>query len=293
MRSPLYRLGAFKLAYTVAQLLPRSVILRLADSAGRWSMRRTPQLRRVLCENIAIATGRSGPELEQLVDQNTRLFSRTIADYFRFAGNRVDRARELVSGWEGWEHLAAARERGRGTIVITGHIGHWELGGLVLALHGLPMTVVTLPEPSDELTRWREASRRRLGIRTIAVGPGHEFAFVEMLRVLRGNGVLAMLVDRPYSGTGLPVKQFGRETQFSTAAAMLAHHTGAAVVPAFILQEPDTRYRALACPQIEMTAGELRDTLPVNVQRIATAFETQIRNHPEQWFNYAPIFSAS
>ncbi|MEQ1853455.1 MAG: lysophospholipid acyltransferase family protein [Chthoniobacteraceae bacterium] len=293
MRSPLYRLSAFKLGYAIAQLLPRPVLLRLADGAARWSMRRTPQLRQILRENLAVATGCSGGQLDQLVRDNARLFAHTIADYFRFAGARADHAGELVSEWEGWEHLVAARQRGKGTIVITGHLGHWELGGLVLALKGLPMTVVTLPEPSDELTRWRGASRRRLGIQTIAVGPGHEFAFVEMLRVLRGNGVLAMLVDRPYSGTGLPVKQFGRETQFSTAAAMLAHHTGAAVVPAVVLRQPDGRYRALACPPVEMTQGSLRDTLPVNVQRIADVFETQIRLHPDQWFNYAPLFSAS
>ena len=102
-----------------------------------------------------------------------------------------------------------------------------------------------------------------------------------------------MLVDRPYSGTGMAVKQFGRETQFSTAAAMLAHHTGATVIPAFVLEQPDGRYRAIACPPVEMASGGLRGTLPVNVQRIADIFETLIRRHPEQWFNYVPLFSAS
>jgi KDO2-lipid IV(A) lauroyltransferase len=293
LRSPLYRLGAFRAGCVIAQVLPRAILLRLAETIGRWSIQRTPALREVLRENMAIATGSSGRQLEQLVGENARMFSRTIADYFRFSGPRMHRAGKVVSHFEGWEHLEAARRRGKGTIVVTGHIGHWELGGLLLALHGLPMTVITLPEPSDALTRWRKASRHRLGIETIAVGPGHDFAFVEMLRVLRDNGVLAMLVDRPYSGSGHPVRQFGRETQFSTAAAMLAHHTGAAIVPAFVLQQPDGTYRALACPAVETTPGDLRDTLPENVQRIATIFEAQIRAHPDQWFNYAPLFSHS
>jgi KDO2-lipid IV(A) lauroyltransferase len=208
-------------------------------------------------------------------------------------GPRAAQAGRVIEGWEGWEHLAAARERGRGTILITGHLGHWELGGIVLAQRGLPITVVTLPEPGEGLMKWREAGRRRLGIRTIAVGPGHDFAFVEMLRVLRDNGVLAMLVDRPYSGTGMPVKQFGRPTQYSTAAAMLAHHTGASVIPAFVLGQPGGRYRAIACPPVGMAAGDLRETLPVNVQQIADLFESLIRRNPEQWFNYVPLFSAS
>jgi KDO2-lipid IV(A) lauroyltransferase len=102
-----------------------------------------------------------------------------------------------------------------------------------------------------------------------------------------------MLVDRPYSGTGMPVQQFGHATQFSTAAAMLAHHTGASIVPAFVLRQPDTRYQARAHPAIEMAEGPLRDTLQGNVQRIADLFASLIQQHPEQWFNYVPIFSPS
>ena len=281
------------MGYAIAQLLPRPLLHRLADRVGLWSFGRSPDLRRALHDNLAAATDRSGAELEKLVLENVRIFARMLADYFIFAGAHAERAGQLVDDWEGWEHLAAARERGKGTILITGHLGHWELGGLVLALRGLPITVVTLPEPTDELTKWRGASRQRLGIKTIAVGPGNDFAFVEMLRVLRENGVLAMLVDRPYSGTGMPVKQFGRDTQFSTAAAMLAHHTGAAVVPAFVLRQAESRYRAIAFPPVEMAAGNLRQTLPINVQRIATLFESLIRTYPEQWFNYVPLFSPS
>ena len=290
MRSPHYHLGAFKLGYAIAQLLPRPVLHRIANTAGGWILRRSPEIRRVLRDNLEVATSRSGQDLDRLVDENNRVFSRMLADYFRFIGDRAAEARNIIDP-EGWEHLAAARARGKGTILITGHLGHWELGGLILAMLGLPMTVVTLPEPSGELTRWRESCRRRLGIKTIAVGPGNEFAFVEMLRVLRENGCLAMLVDRPYSGTGMPVRQFGRQAQFSTAAALLAHHTGATVIPAFVLGQPGGRYRAIAFPPVPMTEGPLRETLPANVQRIADLFESLIRRHPEQWFNYAPLFS--
>ena len=291
MRSPLYRLGIFKLAYVIAQLLPRPFLHRLANRTALWSVRRTPELWRTVRDNLAVATGRSGADLDALVRENICLFARMLADYFIFAGTQAENAGQVVDEWEGWQHLAESRARGKGTILITGHLGHWELGGLVLAVRGLPITVVTLPEPTHDLTKWREASRRRLGIRTIAVGPGHDFAFVEMLRVLRENGTLAMLVDRPSSGTGMAVRQFGRETQFSTAAAMLAHHTGATIVPAFVLQQAENRYRATAFPPVEFATGDLRQTLPVNVQRIATLFETLIRTHPEQWFNYVPLFS--
>jgi lauroyl/myristoyl acyltransferase len=293
VRNPLYNLSVFKFGYASAQIIPRPIAQRIADGFAWWTLRNVPEVRSVLRGNLGVATGKTGEELEELVRENVRTFSRMLADYFLCAGDRCCRAKELVAEWNGLHHLDEAQKRGKGTILITGHLGHWELGGLLLALSGVKLTVVTLPEPTPELMQWREAARRRLGIETIAVGPGNDFAFVEMLRVLRNNGTLAMLVDRPYSGTGLPVEQFGHGTQFSTAAAMLAHHTGATVLPAFVLRRPDTRYVASAGAPVPMDEGPLRDTLQANVQRIADLFASLIRQHPEQWCNYVPLFSAS
>ena len=286
----LYSLGAFKSAFALAQLLPRPVTRKIADALAWWSLRASPELEKITRSNLAVATGLSGEKLNALTRENFRCFSRMLADYFLCAGEHAIRANDLLESAEGWEHLAAARDAGRGTILVTGHLGHWELGGLLLALRGLRMTVVTLPEPSHALTRWRGACRQRLGIGTIPVGPGHDFAFVEMLRTLRGNGVLAMLVDRPYGGTGVAVRQFGHATQYSSAAAMLAHHTGATVLPATVLRLPDHRYRAVTCPPVPMHTGPLREVMQENTQRIADVFEILIRAHPEQWFNYVPLF---
>jgi KDO2-lipid IV(A) lauroyltransferase len=290
MRSPLYGISAFKAAFALAQLLPRPVTRKIADALAWWGLRSSPELKKIASENLAIATGRTDAALDALVRENFRNFSRTLADYFLCAGEHAASANALLGELDGWEHITAARERGHGIILVTGHVGHWELGGLTLASRGVPMSVVTLPEPSDALMRWRSACRRRLGIGTIAVGPGHDFAFVEMLRTLNGNGCLAMLVDRPYPGTGITVRQFGRNTEFSTGPALLAHHTGAAIIPAFVFQQPDYRYRAIACPPVEMANGPLRETLHENVQRIASVFEVLIRQHPDQWFNYVPLF---
>ena len=289
MRS-LYSIRAFKAGFALAQLLPRGISRHIADGVAHISLRRSPAVEKIMRENFTIATGFTGERLDALVRENFRCYARMLADYFLCVGSDTGRTNALMESTEGWEHLATARAAGRGTIIVTGHLGHWELGGILLALRGLNMTVITLPEPTDALTCWRMACRHRLGIGTIAVGPGHDFAFVEMLRTLRGNGCLAMLVDRPYEGTGIPVRQFGRETQYSTAAAMLAHHTGAAVIPAFVLRLPNHRYRAITCPPVPMATGSLRETLNENTQRIADVFAVLIRQHPDQWFNHVPLF---
>jgi KDO2-lipid IV(A) lauroyltransferase len=292
MRDSLYTLGGFKLAFALAQVLPRSVAQWMATRIGLAAYARSSEAQTALHANLHLVTGLQGTMLDRLCEENVVNFSRMLADYFLCAGpNAARRAASLLHHDGGEQHLAAARAPCKGVIVVTGHLGHWELGGLMLALLGLPLTVVTLEEPSSELTRWRESCRRQLGIKTITVGPGHPFAFVEMMQTLRRNELIAMLVDRPYEGTGACVELFGHKTEFSTAPALLAHHTGASVLPAFVIHDGQGGYATMAEPPIPMeTGGDPHRTVPANTQRIATVFEGVIRRHPDQWFNYVPIW---
>jgi lauroyl/myristoyl acyltransferase len=294
MRPRLYTLQTFQAALAVARLLPRWASQGLAPVIGRCGYARRPQAQTALRENLHAITGCEGAKLDALCQENIANFSRMLADYFYCASHAAKRADALLEHWEGKEHLFDARDRGQGVIVATAHLGNWELGGILLALRGLPMTVITLDEPSTALTQWRDDYRRRLGIKTIAVGPGREFAFVEMIQTLRRGECLAMLVDRPYAGTGTPVHLFGRQTEFSSAPALLWQHTGAPVVPAFVVRSPGSRYLSFAEPPVELRPGaDARAGLGANTQAVASVFESIIRRYPEQWFNYVPIWHTS
>jgi KDO2-lipid IV(A) lauroyltransferase len=292
MRDSLYTIGGFKLAFTLSHFLPRSVSQWIATRLGLAAYTRSAEAQSALHQNLHLVSGLQGAELDALCEANVVNFSRMLADYFICAGPKAAKnAAALLHHDGGEQHLTAARAPGKGVIVVTGHLGHWELGGLMLALLGLPLTVVTLEEPSSELTRWREACRRQLGIKTITVGPTYPFAFVEMMQTLRRNELIAMLVDRPYEGSGACVELFGHKTEFSTAAALLAQHTGASVLPAFVIHDGKGGYQTMAEAPIPMeTEGDPQITLPANTQRIATVFEGIIRRYPDQWFNYVPIW---
>ncbi len=288
-RNPLYGLIAFKVAHGFAKTFPRALCHQLATTIGRVSYARSHQVRDTLRANLALLTGLQGDALDALCNANVANFSKMLADYFYCTTDEPVRIRRLLGEWHGFENLVAARERGKGIVLITAHLGNWELGGLLLALEGLPMTVVTIEEPSTELTRWRDSYRRRLGIKTITVG-SDKFAFVEMINTLRRNEIVAMLVDRPYENSGTPVQFLGQETLFSTAPALLWQHTDAAVLPAFVLQNKSGRYLSFADPMIPLEKAENpREALTLNTQRIASIFEAIIRRHPDQWFNYVPI----
>jgi len=290
----LYSLRAFQAACLAAHIVPRSFARLFSPWIARAVYARLPGSRDALRVNLGRITGLAGAALDALCAENVENFSRMLADYFITIARGGTDASSLLEQWRDLEHFEAARAHGKGVLLVTAHLGNWELGAILLAQQGLPITVVTLDEPTSDLSRWRDAYRKRLGIKTIAVGPGHEFSFLEMMRALQRNEVVAMLVDRPYVGSGTPVTFFGETAEFSSAPALLWQHTGAAVVPAFALQNSDGRYRAFAEPMLALQPQrDSRASIAINTQQIATHFETVIRRHPEQWFNYVPLWSPS
>jgi lauroyl/myristoyl acyltransferase len=209
-----------------------------------------------------------------------------LHDFCDCAVGGTPRVNALLSERRGFEFLEQGRSRGKGILLITGHLGAWELGGMALAGDGLPVNVVTLEEPTEELNRWRREYRDRFGVKTITIG-SDMFAFVEIIQALRRNELVAMLVDRPYLNSGVNVRFFDRATQFSSAAARISQLTQAAVMPAFVLQLERGKYGCYAYPPIEMPKNE---TIEKNSQRIADVFQSIIREFPDQWFNFVPIW---
>ena len=95
------------------------------------------------------------------------------------------------------------------------------------------------------------------------------------------------------SGSGSPVQFFGKLTEFSTGPALLWQHTGAAVIPAFVLRNEEGAYTAFAdAPLPFVRTADPRADIVRNTQILATHFENVIRKYPDQWFNYVPIWPA-
>lgn len=293
IRHPFYTAGLFKIALKLAAITPfwlGRLISSLFVFAG---YPLATAGRAVVRSNLGHATGLRGAALEKLCRQNIFNFGRMLADYFCATRATPAQIGALLADRRGLDRITAARAEGRGVILVTAHLGNWELGAILLASIGEPVTVVTLEEPTSDLSKWREDYRRRLGIKTITIG-SDKFAFVEIINALKRNEFVALLAERPYGDTGIPVQFFGRETQFSIAPALLWKHTGAVVLPVFIFKNDGNGYVSLAEPPVAMTeAADSREALAQNTQRIATAFEKIVRQHPEQWFNYAPVWETA
>jgi lauroyl/myristoyl acyltransferase len=284
-RNAWYSPVTFETATWLIGHLPHSLTRLISAIGAEMGYRLCKQRREALMSNLeAIAAVEA--DRKKLARSSFHNFLRMLHDFCDCAASGSARVNALMYERRGFESLEGGRRHGKGILLITGHLGAWELGGMVLAADGFPVNVVTMAEPTQELNEWRQKYRERFGIKTITVG-SDKFAFVEIIQALRRNELVAMLIDRPYLNSGVPVNFFGRSTLFSAAAARIWQYTQASVIPAFVVQLNPGQYGCYAYPPIDMAADR---TVEENSQGIANVFQAIIREFPEQWFNFVPIW---
>jgi lauroyl/myristoyl acyltransferase len=285
-RNTWYSPLSFEAASWIIRHLPRPISRSLSVAVGELGYRLCHSRRAALLRNLEAIT-QEKRQRNILCRSCFHNFLRMLHDFTDCAEGGAARVNSLMVKRRGFQFLEAGRSTGKGILLITGHLGAWELGGMVLASDGFPVNVVTMAEPTQELNEWRQKYRQRFGIKTITVG-SDKFAFVEIIQALRRNELVAMLIDRPYLNSGVQVRFFEHPTLFSSAAAHIWQHTQASVIPAFVLQLAPGQYGCYAYPPIDMAASR---TVEENSQLVANVFQAIIREFPEQWFNFVPIWN--
>jgi len=282
-----YRPSVLEAAGGVSRWLGREMARDVADALGR--VTDCEQLRAAEA-NLAVLTGRRGGDLRRLVRENLRGFLRTMADYSWCGEATGQEVEALLAPPIGAEEMQAAADSGKGVLLVTGHLGNWELGALHMARRLPKLSVVTLKEPTPELTEWRSAYRRRFGVETMVIGD-NPFVFVDIVKALQRGETVAMLVDRPYADAAEEVEFAGVPALFSSGPATLWRLTGALVLPVFMPEVPSGRYAPMALPPVQFESRtDAAAEAKLNTQRLAAVFEAPIRERAAQWYQYVRIF---
>jgi len=250
-RHGLARPSSYKIGYSLGKWLPRGALFVLADLLADVTHWTNPEPARILRANLRSAFPRwSEREVEVLSKRIFRNFARNLVDYGRFDTITDEALDQLIPSAQNLHFLEESFSKGRGVILVTGHIGNWELGALFFARHGFRINVVTIPEGRERIDSIRGAYRMRQDIRTIVVD-GSPFSSLEIVAALRRGEIVAMLVDRWEGAGGVPSKFFGAERRFPRGPFVLSRATGAPVIPAFIVREGNI-YRGVVDPPFFM-----------------------------------------
>lgn len=224
----------------------------------------------------------SESELRLKARRTFQYFGKYLVDFFRFARLSERDMRELVSV-EHPEYIAQARDKGRGVILVTAHLGNWELGGAVLASMGFKVNAVALQQSSAKLNEFFQHHRRQRGMAVIPLG----HAVPDLIRALRRREFVALLADRDYSRRSDYVTLCGAAACLPRGPAWLAEKTGAPILAGFMLRNADETFTLRFYPPIDpakVPAGEIQ-------RSISAILEDCVRRDPDQWFMFERVWS--
>lgn len=243
--------------------------------------------RRGMRANLRIVTGRRN--VEGLVFSAFRMFAHNWCDVMLMMRLRGARLQRLIGRRGNPAPMDAALARGNGAILVSPHLGNWELGGLGLADLGYKVNVLTFREPDEKVNELREVMRSERGIGFIYVdrNDSSPLAIIEAVNALRRNEVLALLGERDGSSNTILVDFFGHSTAFPVGAAYLALASGAPIIPVFVPLE-NGQYATLMEEAIYVQGGHGRHAAAIRegMERLVSVFERYIRRYPDQWYNF-------
>lgn len=183
---------------------------------------------------------------------------------------------------KGKRHLMKAMEKNKGAIIISAHLGNWEVTPLICSLHfETPIAVVARPLHNRIIHRWINKLRTRYGNRII----DKDGALPEMMRTLRQKKMLGVVIDQETRLPGVEVKFFNKNVTANPVAALLALRCKSPVLSAFCTRNDDgTCTVNIETPLALQRTDDLRSDLGTNTQTMMDAIETAVRETPEQWF---------
>jgi KDO2-lipid IV(A) lauroyltransferase len=252
--------ASYQVGYGVARLL--NIVL--------------PKLRRVAMRNLAMGLPElSTAEARRITDGVFRTVGRLLVAMARFPSIHRSNVGEWIS-YQGLEHYQAAKQKGRGILIATAHLGNWELSAFAHALMTEPMNVMVRPLDNPLVDRLVETRRTLSGNQLIF----KKDAARTVLKALKLNQPVGILIDQNTTPSeGVFIRFFGKAACAGVAFAKLAYHSQAPVIPGFALwNEATNRYVLHFLPEVPMSGDLAADT-----QRIHGVLEEVIRQYPDQW----------
>ncbi|HYT33266.1 MAG TPA: lysophospholipid acyltransferase family protein [Thermoanaerobaculia bacterium] len=267
-----------------AQWLPMAVLNGINLVGNTLAITFLRETQRGIRENFRLALDVAESEAASLTRRLFFEYGRATIDTWRLRSEAF--VPQITTLDEDARALARSRRNGRGFLLVTGHVGNWEMGAVTLRAHDLTAAVVGQPELDPNVQQMRLSLRKRLGVESIDIGSSMATAFRVRAAIDAGRAV-ALLVDRAYPEDSVMVPFFGRPTPFLRSPALLARFCDCDVLPGFFLRARDGSYfnvwgEPLAADPSRSPEEDARRILT----RVASDLEGVIRRFPTQWFNF-------
>jgi KDO2-lipid IV(A) lauroyltransferase len=264
----------------------RRLGIRRAGDIGEWIGRlgyRPLAFRRDVVERQVRSAfpGLSEPDVVQIAIESYAHLGRTTIE----TAIMPEYSREKVLGMfervEGWDVVERARASGKGALLVSGHIGNWELAGSLVAARGIDLGVVTRRMQNPLFDRYLTSTRQRLGMDVI-----HDADAVRKVpRKVRSGGMVAFLFDQGAAGLASTwVPFFGRLAKTPKGPAVFALRLDAPLIFACAIRQPSGKYIMYFDELPVARTGERDSDVDAIVNTYTAALERWVRKYPGQYF---------
>ncbi len=266
------------------RLLPAGLRVLVGRFIG-WSLRCVFRFRiRIVRMQLALAFPEwDESQLEKTVRGLYRHLGLSLVEILSLPGVNPEFIQNIIN-YEGEQNLKDGLARGKGVLLLTCHIGNWELPGISLVADGYNIRAIGKEMKNAAGDTLREMLRDGNGVVTIP----RRNSIKQILRELKQNNVVTVVLDQNMTADeGIFVDFFGYPACTMKALAVLAARTGAAVIPCQMWREPNCRDHWIkfhpAVPCEELPDADVEENHRHNTQRYTKVLEAMIRSRPEQW----------
>jgi KDO2-lipid IV(A) lauroyltransferase len=275
----------FVLVWVAVKLLslpPRSVARSIGASIGRLALLLTPRLARVGDLNLRLAfPQKSTAERQRILRKLYRNLGWLLAEFCQMPRYTPATTRNFIR-YEGLDHYLTARDEGKGVLILTGHLGAWELSSFYHSLMGYSMSIVIRRLDNPLVDSLVNHIRCLHGNQVL-----HKDDFARgLLASMRRGETVGILMDTNMTPPqGSFVDFFGQSACTGSGLARIAMKTGARVLPGFLLWEEATQQYVLrfGAPLSLATSGDVEADALANTALFTKVIEDYVRQYPDQW----------
>ena len=285
----------FSATYRGVGVLPPQVSYAIGR-LGTWlAWRLMRETRTAIADNLrSLAPRESDAVLERRARVTLGAYANDVIDFIRSL-RRADADPQALFDYTpaDAQPFVDLERQGRGVILVGGHYGNWEAGGVFLhRVVKRPVAIVTMAEADPAVNRLRREIRDLVGADTIEVGQSLDTA-LQIRRRLAKNSIVAILMDRHVGRDRVNVQFLGRHAWFLRTPALIAFMTGAPLLPCFVERVGPGRFKACAGVPIEVRRDRPRDeAIQAAAQEFADQLGARVREHPEYWYHFYRYWDA-
>jgi lauroyl/myristoyl acyltransferase len=270
------------IASWLARWIPTRTGYWLCSSVGGIIFYVKPSIRQAIMDNMRHVLPRSSERQRRTIARRViRNNFKNYYDLIRIPHLTKDDVERMVADVHGTEYLDEAFARGKGVIIISGHIGNFNIVPQIAIIRGYPVVAIAEDIKPQKLYDFLNNLRMRFGLKFINANSSQVRT---IYKLLRDNGGLILAADKDVTEAREPVLFFDAVADLPPGPVALALRLDSTIIPAHSVRLRDNTSVLHIYPPMELErTGDKELDKQVNLRKVAMVLEEMIRKAPDQW----------